>query len=101
PAFERKLQIIRPIVNHATAKYGVGDVGAVLEGIAVIEDEVGDFAGVEAAVLGVDVQDAGRLQGDAREGAVEAQSVHHGDRRFKTQHARFGDIPFERGADGD
>ena len=37
----------------------------VFERVAVVKNEVGDFTGVEAAKLGVDVEDAGRLERDA------------------------------------
>ena len=75
-------------------------VRRVLERIAVVEDQVGDLALFDAAEAIVDVQEAGRVEGDAAEGAVETEAVDHRHRGFETQDAHLGNIAFIGSADG-
>src|SRR5262249_25382964 len=81
------------------ADYGLRDVRRVFERVAVIENQVGRLAWLQAAELVINSQNTGGVQGNSAQGAIVTQSVYHRHRRLEAQHTRLGDITLERSPD--
>ncbi len=58
------LRLRRPVVHDSAPEHDMRHVRRVLERVGVVEDHVGHLARLEAAVIGVDLQDARRVQCD-------------------------------------
>ena len=98
---QREFWAVGAVVGELAGADDLGDVGGVFEGMAIVEDEVGDFAGFDAAVAVFDLEDFGGVDGDAGQGAFESKSVNHGHGGFVADDAGFWNVTFESAGDGD
>jgi hypothetical protein len=72
-------------------------VGSVLEGVAVVEREVGVLAHDQRAGTLRDAEDGGGVDGHAGERGVKAQAAAGGERGLEENDTRLGHVTFETG----
>src|SRR5262245_11573473 len=65
-----QLQILPSIIHHTTADQSVRHVCRVLEGITVVQHQIGHLSHLDTTETILDAQQPGRVQGDRLQGAL-------------------------------